>query len=472
MASGKAISALESAVRRFVVKRGLDQNPRPLVLGVSGGPDSLSMLHAFHRLPPSLGLRLHVAHFNHGLRARESDADAEFVQEQASTLGLPVTVEKQDVKSRVSGHSGSLEEKAREARYGFLARVAREVNAIGVAVAHTADDQAETVLMHILRGAGLRGLRGMPQVLEVEGVFTLFRPLLGITRAQTEAYCRALGLAPRIDHTNLEPVTLRNRIRLELLPELRHYNPRISESLLRLAESAALDISYIDPEVEEAWARVGTETAEGVSISRIGLSGLHPAIRRRALLRALESASGGPVDIEGVHVASLESLLHGDTGGEAHLPKGIHALLGYESIVLSRAATPPPTPLPIEEQPIAVPGKSVVGPWIIEAEILESVPETRDPDPLCAHLDFDRLPGAFAVRRRRDGDAFTPLGMSGSKKLQDFLTDAKVPRESRDSVPIVVSGGRIVWVAGHRLGEEVKVTPETSRVLRLRVREG
>ena len=160
---------------------------------------------------------------------------------------------KEYVKSRPKGHSRSLEEQARDARYDFLARVAHEQNASGVAVAHTADDQAETVLMHLIRGTGLRGLRGMFPVVETQSVsgldMKLFRPLLSVSRHQTEHYCKALGLEPRIDHTNLLPEASRNRIRLELLPMLREYNPRFSDALLRLADSAALDLSFIESRV-------------------------------------------------------------------------------------------------------------------------------------------------------------------------------------------------------------------------------
>ena len=332
-----------------------------MVLGVSGGPDSLSLLHALHRLSPDLGLSLHVAHFNHGLRAEASDADADFVASQTETLGLAFSTAKEYVKSRAKGHSRSLEEQARDSRYDFLARVAHEQNASGIAVAHTADDQAETVLMHLIRGAGLRGLRGMFPVVETQSVsgldLKLFRPLLSVSRQQTEDYCRVLGLKPRIDHTNLIPETLRNRIRLELLPMLRESNPRFSDALLRLADSAALDLSFIESRVAEIWPDAVEEMAGGLSISRSKLSEIHPALRRRVLSQALESVSGGPLDIEGIHVTSLESLLTGDTGAELDLPKDIRASLGYDHLTLTKTPTPPPTPLPEKSSQSPCPAK-------------------------------------------------------------------------------------------------------------------
>ena len=440
-----------------------------MVLGVSGGPDSLSLFHALHRLSPDLGLSLHVAHFNHGLRADASDADVDFVASQTETLGLAFSTAKEYVKSRAKGHSRSLEEQARDARYDFLARVAHEQNASGVAVAHTADDQAETVLMHLIRGTGLRGLRGMFPVVETQSVsgldLKLFRPLLSVSRQQTEDYCKALGLEPRIDHTNLLPETLRNRVRLELLPMLREYNPRFSDALLRLADSAALDLSFIESRVAEIWPDAVEEMAGGLSMSRSKLSEIHPALQRRVLSQALESVSGGPLDIEGVHVTSLESLLAGDTGAELDLSKGVRAFLGYDHLTLTNIPTPPPTPLPEEEQPIAVPGETFLSGWKITATIEVAASCEHTTNPYSALFDMDRLSESVTVRRRRDGDRFTPLGMSGSKKLQDFLTDAKVPRNRRDSIPIVLADNKIIWIVGHRTADHAKLTSATRHTL-------
>ena len=442
-----------------------------MVLGVSGGPDSLSLLHALHRLSPDLGLSLHVAHFNHGLRADASDEDADFVASQTETLGLPFSTAKEYVKSRAKGHSRSLEEQARDARYDFLARVALENNACGVAVAHTGDDQAETVLMHLIRGTGLRGLRGMFPVAESQSVsgqeLKLFRPLLSVSRQQTKNYCRALGLEPRIDHTNLLPETLRNRIRLELLPMLREYNPRFSDALLRLADSAALDLSFIESRVAAIWPEAVEEMAGGLSISRRKLSNIHPALRRRVLSQALESVSGSPLDIEGVHVKSLESLLTGDTGSELDLRKGVRASLGYDHLTLTKIPTPPPTPLPEEERPITVPGETLLPGWKITATVDEATSSEWNADPYSSLFDMDKVSGHITVRRRRNGDRFTPFGMSGSKKLQDFLTDAKVPRNHRDFIPIVLSEDKIIWIVGHRPANHAKITTATRHTLRI-----
>ena len=295
----------------------------------------------------------------------------------------------------------------------------------------------------------------------------LFRPLLSVSRQQTEDYCKVLGLEPRIDHTNLIPETLRNRIRLELLPMLRESNPRFSDALLRLADSATLDLSFIESRVAEIWPEAVEEMAGGLSISRSTLSEVHPALRRRVLSQALESVSGGPLDIEGVHVTSLETLLTRETGSEFDLPKGIQAYLGYDHLTLTNIPTPHPTPLSEEEQPITVPGETLLPGWSITATIEEAVSCEHTTNPYSALFDMDRLPEPVTVRRRRNGDRFTPLGMSGSKKLQDFLTDAKVPKIHRDSIPIVLAGNKIIWIVGHRPADHAKLASATLHTLRL-----
>ena len=435
----RAISTLESRVRKFILDHDLARVSRPLVIGVSGGPDSLSLLYALHRLSPKLGLLLHVAHFNHGLRGPASDSDADFVKAQSESLGLPFSTAKEYVKSLPAGHSQSLEEKAREARYNFLAQVADEQDALGIAVAHTADDQAETVLLHLIRGTGLRGLVGMKPVSEAASVsgraFTLYRPLLDVTRTQTESYCQALHLEPRIDHTNLLPDTLRNRLRLELLPQLRQYNPRISDSLIRLAESASLDLSFIQSQVDEISANLLERGESGLSISRRNLSEIHPALRRRVLSQALESVSGSPTDIEAVHVEALDSLLTADTGAKLNLPKGIRATLDYNTLILTSLPTPPPIPLPEEPVTIAIPGQTLIPGWKITAVVEDSPPTVPDPDPYSALFDMDRLPGPLTVRRRQPGDRFTPLGMSGSKSSRTSSRTPKSPATSATPSP-------------------------------------
>ena len=252
---------IEGRVGHFLQTHNLAHHPQPLVVGVSGGPDSLCLLHALDHLKEKLGLVLHVAHLDHCLRGLESEADAIYVSQVTEQMAIPSTIGWEDVRLRYPSHSRSLEEMAREARYDFLAQVAEDAGAIGVIVAHTGDDQAETVLLHLLRGSAVAGLRGMRSVNALDTpsgrCLALYRPLLDITRMDTVAYCNVLGLTPRSDPSNQSNAHLRNRIRLELIPALKEYNPNIEASLRRLAASASLDMDFIEAEVGRVWGLGG-----------------------------------------------------------------------------------------------------------------------------------------------------------------------------------------------------------------------
>jgi tRNA(Ile)-lysidine synthase len=466
---------LEERAKAFIEANGLARSPGPLVVGFSGGPDSLSLLYALYHLAGELGLTLHIGHLNHCLRGRDSDEDAAFVAGTAKQLGIPCTMGSEDVALRAPGHSSSLEEKAREARYEFLAGVVEEVGASGVAVAHTADDQTETMLLHILRGTGVSGLRGMKPVTDIKTQsgkpLRLFRPLLQVTREETEAYCRALGLSPRADYTNQLPDRLRNRIRLELLPYLREYNPNIDQAIHRLGAAASLDTAFIEAEVERVWPILVTKVGEGLRLSREKLLSLHPAPRRYLLRRALQVILGDLVDIEQTHILSLEGLLSGPTGKTVHLSRGITATTEYDDYLITGAEDKSAGTSLSAEHTLQVPGVTTLPGWRVSASIVEKREAGGISSGLKAVLDMDAVVGRLTVRGRRDGDRFQPLGMKGTKKLQDFLVDSKVPGRLRDQTPLVCAGGSIVWVVGLRIDEAVKITDETTRVLALEFRQ-
>ncbi|MBM4433377.1 MAG: tRNA lysidine(34) synthetase TilS, partial [Chloroflexi bacterium] len=240
--------SLEQRVLRYIKEYRLVSN-QPLVVAVSGGQDSVCLLYVLAKLQKELALKLHVAHLNHQLREEESDADAEYVSSLARKLNIPATIEKRNVKAYRARHRLSLEGDAREVRYTFLAQVAKSVGADRAAVGHTADDHIETILMHLIRGTGTRGLRGLQPSSRWQSKgesLIIVRPLLEVSRRETAAYCRWHRLKPRIDVTNLSLSPLRNRIRLQLLPLLESYNPRVREALLRTARIAADDIAFLD----------------------------------------------------------------------------------------------------------------------------------------------------------------------------------------------------------------------------------
>lgn len=303
-----------------------------LVVAVSGGPDSLCLLHLLHRLALKDHLTLHVAHVDHQLRA-ESAGDAAFVQETAAAWGVGTTVLAQDVQ--VLRHTaGGVEAAARLVRYQFFAEVVAATGATGVVLGHTADDQAETVLLRLLRGTGTAGLAAMrPRVVRDDGL-VLFRPLLAVRRTETLAYCAAHGLAPRHDASNADLRFVRNRVRAALLPMLHPYNLRIVAALNRTARLCAEDNDFLEAELDQRWAALGmVATAQRVVLRRSALLALPPALQRRAVRRAV--ALLGPLtDLGGEHVDRM--LLLVGRGGRLQLPAGCWLVVRGDDVIVEK----------------------------------------------------------------------------------------------------------------------------------------
>lgn len=464
---------LKQRVFRFIQSEDLipgkaGENPKMLV-GVSGGPDSVCLLHILDQLRDSLGVRLHVAHLNHMLRGVDSDADARYVAEFSGTLGIPVTVEKRDVEAYRKEHRLSLEEAAREVRYDFFSQVAESIGAVGIALGHTQDDQVETILMHLVRGTGLTGLRGMGPITLLRplggGVLVVVRPLLEVARRETEEYCRAYDLSPRSDFSNYSLDYTRNRFRYELIPLLQSYNKNIGDALMRTARTAADELSYLEEGVSQVWERVVREQPNGILLDSEALSSLHPALQRHLLRRVLDEVLADLTDIQSIHIEKMMEALSKPAGKRISLPRGLVFHVGYSTCLVTKGVfdTCPFPPLEGEYK-LNVPGDTVLSGWRVQARIIRPGEKA---DGFGACLDLDEAGSDLVVRGRKAGDRFQPLGMGKSKKLQDFMVDAKVPRSWRDRVPLVCSPGGIIWVVGWRIAERVRVTDSTKKVLRL-----
>ena len=490
-ASSAAIDALQRRVASALGKHEL--RGKRLLVAVSGGPDSLALLHALWQLRDEHELRLHGAHLNHGLRGAESDADAEFTADTFKRLEIPFTLDSADVAAYRTQHKLSLEDAARQVRYAFLSVAAAEHAADAITLGHTADDQAETVLMHIIRGSGLDGLRGM-QTLDTRHIAgkpaTLFRPLLGARRSETQAYCRALGLSPRIDASNRSPEFLRNHIRMELVPLLEQTNPSIHAALLRLAANATQDSDYIRAKADEVWNLVAHVHASGVlTLDARALRNHHAAMQSRTLMRAIEAAGG---ELTQRHILDMMALIGGAPGKALHLSDGITFVTGYGEAHIGRAAAIAAmlSPLPAlrGEHPLAVPGETQVGGWQVNA-LIETYINMRDNKsfPKAGHdeksmrqrrfrvselLDADCVGKALRLRARLPGDRFQPLGMDQSKSLREFMIDTRIPRQWRDGLPLVVSDRGIVCVPGWRIAHWARVTDTTQRIMRLSLSYG
>jgi tRNA(Ile)-lysidine synthase len=462
---------------------GLDP-ARPVLAGVSGGPDSLCLLYILH----TAGYQVVVAHFNHQLRP-EASQEAESVSARAASLGLPFISDCADVRAYAGAHGLTLEEAARMLRYQFLFAAARQQAAQAVAVGHTADDQVETVLMHFLRGAGLAGLKGMEyrMLLPVfDQQIPLVRPLLSLWRADTESYCRAHALEPHYDLSNADQAFFRNRLRHTLLPELEKYNPRFKESVLHTTQALQGDYSTLQEVLEEAWKSVVLETGqEWVVFEQPGLARLSRAIRRNLIRRAAEYLRPNSRDFGFAALERAAAFAELPAGKQVDFVNGLFlsnengkiTLAAYEADIpfelwpqVQQAAT-------INLEQLEANGRQLElgNGWILSAEYRAPATDdwSKNTDTWSAWLDAGQLPtDNLVVRPRRSGDVFSPLGMGGqTTKIRDFYTNVKMPRRARPRWPLVCAGEQIVWVTGYRIGHPFRITEKTRRILHLEIQK-
>ena len=438
----------------------------PVLVAVSGGPDSLSLLHALHEASRDRRVGdVQAAHLDHGLRGEESAREAAWVAAWCEERGIACHVERADVGALANAKKVSKQQAAREARYEFLERVAARIGATRIATGHTQDDQIETVLLNVLRGAGLDGLRGIP---EKRGPFV--RPLLGVSRAEIEAYCLRHRLAARRDPSNLSAEAYtRNKVRLELLPQLaREYNPAVGAALLRLSEIATRDVDYLRTQAEAALVDVTRErNPSRLVLDHAALRRLHPALLRHVLRAAITSVRGTSSGITQQHVESLAHAIerwYYQSFGLMLPAPFCKADLLPPTLTLSRGLITHPA---LEfSLPLPVPGVGrlpEIG-WTIRAAFAET---DVTPDQFLASLDADAVDyDSLIVRTWRHGDRIAPLGMGGHhKKLSDIFGSAKVPREERYQTPIVADDGGPLWLVGHTVAERARTTPATRRRL-------
>lgn len=479
-------------MHRFILRHAMIKNGETVLVAVSGGADSLALLYGLHTLRPQLACQLHVAHLNHCLRS-DADADADFVQQHATYLGLSCTIQRAEVTHLVKQWKLSVEAAARKARYQFYQEVSTQVGATKVALGHHQDDTAETVLMNLIRGSGSTGLKGIPSVRDAKFI----RPLAGFTRQQIEVFLTSKGLVPQQDSTNTDTHYFRNRIRHELIPRLESdYNPNIKAGLNRTADVLGAESEYLDTVAQEAFetCRVrdsdrvkALATLESVVLDREKFQQFHIAIQRRVLRQGFFEMSGDTDDLYFTHCEAMLSLIEGDAPNAVlALPNGSRFRRVYQCLIFE-ANTRFRLPLPIEIEsfayPLVVPGKTFIAALNTEitAELgnirygeVQTLPDGR----FEAIFDYERVKGAFVnfpsdafpltVRNRQQGDRFQPYGMRGTKKIKDFMIDAKVPRDERDRIPMLVCGDEVLWIVGYTTSEPFKIHPGTRQYLHLR----
>ncbi len=487
------VGCMLETVSSFISKHNLLPSEGDLVVAVSGGRDSLCLLHLLNRLcGPDRAysrLRLRVVHLNHLLRGSAGDADAQHVAVFAEALGLPVITGERDVIGLARSQKLSLEEAARIARYQFLREVA---DGSPIAVAHHADDQVETLLLHWLRGGGLSSLIGMlPRNQDI------IRPLLAVNRAEIEAYCRQYGLKPVEDASNADPRFLRNRIRHELLPLLESLNLGIRGTLLRSSEVIGVDYAFLESLIDENWSKVvKSELPEQIVLDRERLRKLSLSPRRHLLKRVTAHLCHGQSPLELRHFLLIEDLLEQKSppqpGKGLDFPDRLRITLVGEGIICERYATVQAkketvTPIPQEVLlslygRVQIPGTpwqaslDLISPRLTEVlrlslqqEGIKGMSRVLPPHDQSVLIDADTITLPLRVRSRLPGDRIQPLGMTSEKKVQDILVNRHIPRTSRDQIPLFFTDKCCIWVGGICLNDHVKVTPETHRIFRLSI---
>lgn len=469
------------SLAQALMSEGLLCEDESVVVGVSGGPDSMALLHLLVAFNQRLDwhLRIHVAHLNHKLRGADADEDAAFVQAAADDLSLPCTIECTDIAARAKSESLGVEELGRHERYAFLERVCLRVGVDCAAVGHHADDNAETILFRVLRGTGLTGLVGIrrSRPLSSTSDVRLIRPLLHLTRKELRNYLADEGIAFREDCSNRSGEAMRNRIRHVLLPQIEEsVNPQVRDALVRLGEQASWVDEYLKETVQRTFETLIISRTDQVLILNAGVLSKKSRIVQTELVRlAYRSFGLGEQDLSFAHmVAALDIISSSISGRKVQLPRGMTLEKRYNQLIVSVPSDQPRESI-ASQIAIHLPGATLlpVRRLKIECRIVDVVPEEihrlrRRGSAYREFMDFDAVHPPLVVRKRKDGDRFLPLGAPGSKTLSDFLIDNKVDPQERERIAVLCDQLGPIWIIGHRLDDRVKITAMTKRVLELR----
>ncbi len=459
----RRLQELQRYIRRHEMLHGGER----VLVAVSGGIDSTVLFHMMLKLSEQMRLKLGIVHFDHGLRDSSKD-DAAFVLELAKEHRLKAYIGKGDVRKMAEEKSQSLEEAARKARYNFIERIAKRHRFTVVLTAHNADDNTETFLINMLRGSGITGLSGIPPVRMLAKGVLLARPLLGVERKEIERYAKLNEIEWREDETNKSPDFTRNRVRHELVPMLREFNPNIINTLNATTAIMRSFDNFIGHSVDHAVQQiVKSSSDERVELHLNQLKHYVPAIQGEVLQRVVsETFELPPISFDAVE--RVLGLLWKETGTIIELGNNLGVLRDRDLLIIRRD----PPPLKRIERKFQ-PGETVQADSIrLETEVLKKGKEKFVRDRMIEFVDSGKLSGKLTLRTWRDGDRFMPIGMQGEKKVSDFLIDQKVSRDEKRSVCVLVDGDKIIWVCGMRIDDRYKVTSDTKEVLRLELKHG
>lgn len=460
---------LEERVWETVCKYKLIEEGDNIILGLSGGPDSMALLYILMSIRKKIEFNIVLAHVNHGVRGEDALKDEMFVKRVSESLNLQYYSKRGDMIGLAKEKNISQEEAGRELRYGFFRDVIKKLGKGKIAVAHNRKDQAETLIMRIIRGTGIDGLKGMDFKTE-----DIIRPILDINRWEIEKYIEDSSIETVLDKTNLETIYTRNKIRIELIPYIEdNFNPNIVDSLFRLSENARVDSEFLEKYTSDRYEKLSKRSKNDTIYFKYDLfKDEVESIKKRMIRKAIGDLKGNLQGIEEVHIASVIDLFtRRETGKMINLPDGILANVSYNDLIIKKISDKTKT---VGVQKICKAklelGENIFGEneFRINVEIFDKKDiDYKEISRNRKYFDYNKIVGDLFIRGRESGDSFIPYGMKGSKKLKDYFIDEKIPRDIRENIPLIVDEKNIVWVIGYRTSESYKVESNTKIVLRL-----
>lgn len=450
---------LETIRQKKLIKSGDN-----IVIGVSGGHDSMALLHCLIYAKKKIDFKLNIVHVNHGVRGEYAKRDEDFVKQQAELLNINYFTKKVDMVSYGKQMGITSEEAGRELRYGFFREILNKSGGGKIAVAHNKDDQAETLLMRIFRGSGIDGLKGMDFLVD-----DIIRPILNISRTEIEDYIDKNEIETVSDHTNFMPIYTRNKIRLELIPYIKNnFNPNLTDSLWRMSQISKIDSEFLEEVSLDKYNYVlNKKSNNGIILNGSLFYEQHESIKQRIIRRAIFDLCG---DLQGFgeeHILSVKKLfVSGKTGKSINLPRDIIAKVDYNNLIIQNKNN---SIIKSYKYPLDIAYNEIEDlDYKLKLEVfsIEEIDCLKN-DRLNQFLDLDKIKGKIAIRNRRKGDRFIPYGMEGSKKLKDYFIDEKISKDLRDKIPLIVDEENILWIVGYRSNNLYRITEDTKRVLKI-----
>ncbi|MCT4585286.1 MAG: tRNA lysidine(34) synthetase TilS [Peptostreptococcaceae bacterium] len=455
---------IKNIIKQTIKRENLIDKNDKIIIALSGGPDSVALLHALNSLKDELQIKLYAAHLNHQIRGIEAQKDALYTMKICEELGITCFVSSKDAIKYSKENKLSLEEGARKLRYDMFFELKEKLNANKIAIAHNKDDQSETFLMRVIRGTGLDGLKGIRYKRE-DGII---RPLLDVDRESIEKYCEDYKLNPRIDKTNLENIYTRNKIRLDLIPYIEeHFNSNLKSNISRLCNMLYEDSNYINTKAKECFDRVKNEDNKMIKFKVDNIKNLDYPIKSRVIRLALKKFIVDLKGIEYIHIDNIIKLLNGEKGQLIDIKKGIKAFLIDDEIIFSKELIKKDIEkLNVYNLPKSGFIKIKELNALLEIKSFEKGEEELKSDKYTKYFDLDKISSKLVLRPRENGDRIKMLN-SGTKKIKDLFIDMKIEKEKRELIPIISDDKGILWVVGYKMSDDYKIEDDTKNILKL-----